>query len=101
MDDLRLGSAIRQIRLRRGLRQSDVAGLAGVSRATVARIERGHIGTLRVEVLRRVAVALDVRIDLVARWRAGDLDRLFNARHSQFHERVAIRFQELSGWITR
>jgi hypothetical protein len=52
-------------------------------------------------VLRRVAAVLDVRIDLTARWRAGDLDRLLNARHSQFHELVAVRFRSLAGWVSR
>jgi hypothetical protein len=50
--------------------------------------------------IRRVAGALDVRVDLVARWRAGDLDRLLNARHSQLHELVARWFgKELPAWI--
>jgi hypothetical protein len=49
--------------------------------------------------IRRVAGALDVRVDLVARWRAGDLDRLLNARHSQLHELVARWFRkELPAW---
>jgi len=101
VDDLRLGTAIRQVRLRRRLRQSDVARLAGASRATISRIERGHFGSLSVDVLRRVAAVLDIRIDLHARWRAGDLDRLLNARHSQFHELVAVRFRSLDGWVSR
>jgi hypothetical protein len=50
--------------------------------------------------IRRVAGALDVRGDLVARWRAGDLDRLLNAGHSQLHELVARWFgKELPAWI--
>jgi hypothetical protein len=50
--------------------------------------------------IRRVAGALDVRVDLVARWRAGDLDRLLNAGHSQLHELVARWFgKELPAWI--
>jgi transcriptional regulator with XRE-family HTH domain len=101
MDDQRLGTAFRQIRIRRGLRQEDVARLAGVSRTTISRMERGHFGTLSVDTVRRVAAALDVRVDLVPRWRAGDLDRLLNARHSQLHESVARRFGELPGWLVR
>lgn len=50
--------------------------------------------------IRRVSAALDVRVDLVARWRAGDLDRLLNAKHSQLHELVARWFAfELPQWI--
>jgi hypothetical protein len=33
-----------------------------------------------------------MRVNLIARWRGGDLDRLLNARHSAFHEAVAREF---------
>jgi predicted RNA-binding protein YlqC (UPF0109 family) len=55
---------------------------------------------LTVDTVRRVASALDIRVDLVPRWRAGDLDRLLNAKHSQLHELVARWFaQELPAWV--
>ena len=100
MDDQRLGSTIRAVRVRRGWRQTDLADRARVSPATVSRIERGHPGSLSLDIIRRVAAALDVRIDLVPRWRAGDLDRLLNAKHSQLHELVARWFAaELPAWV--
>jgi transcriptional regulator with XRE-family HTH domain len=100
MDDQRLGATIRAIRVRRGWRQSDLAGRSGVSPATISRLERGHPGLLTVDTVRRVASALDIRVDLVPRWRAGDLDRLLNAKHSQLHELVARWFaQELPVWV--
>jgi transcriptional regulator with XRE-family HTH domain len=101
VDDQRLGTAVRQVRIRRGLRQVDVARSASVSQATVSRIERGHLGSLSFDVVRRVASILDIRIDVVARWRAGDLDRMLNARHSGLHEQVARRFLAIPGWQTR
>lgn len=97
MDDQRVGSALRAVRMRRRFRQSDLGALAGVSRTTILRLERGHIGSLTVDTLRRVAGALDVRIDLTARWRAADLDRLLNARHSALHEQVAGCFVTCQG----
>src|SRR3954454_4551632 len=99
MDDQRVGSAFRSIRMRRRLRQSDVARLARVSTATISRMERGHLDTLSVRVIRRVAATLDVRIDLMPRWRAGDLDRLLNARHSELHELIARHIDGLPGWV--
>ena len=99
MDDQRVGAAIRLVRTRRGWRQIDLANAAGVSRATVSRIERGHFGSVSLDAIRAVAAALDIRIDLRAVWRAGDLDRLLNARHSALHELVARRFAELPGWV--
>ena len=50
--------------------------------------------TLTLEVVRRITAALDIRVDLVARWRAGDLDRLLNSRHSALHEQVARMFRD-------
>jgi len=61
----------------------------------VSRIERGHLDTLSLRTLRSVASALDVRVDLFARWRAGDLDRLLNARHSALHDSVAAWFRDV------
>lgn len=100
MDDQKVGAAIRAVRVRRGRRQQDVADGAGISRSTISRLERGHLGSLSLDVLRRVAAALDIRLDLVPRWRAGDLDRLLNARHSALHELVARYFRRrLRAWV--
>jgi len=102
MDDQRVGSAIRSVRLKRRWRQIDLARAAGVSRSTVSRIEHGHLDQLSLETIRSVARALDVRVDLVGRWRAGDLDRLLNARHSRLHELVARMFRDdLPAWTLR
>jgi transcriptional regulator with XRE-family HTH domain len=100
MEDHRLGSSIRAIRVKRGWTQQELARRSGVSRATISRLERGHLATFSVDTIRRVAKALEVRVDLVPRWRAGDLDRLLNAKHSQLHELVARWFaKELPAWV--
>src|SRR5687768_15752036 len=99
MQDIRLGAAFRAVRLRRGWRQADVAARAGVSRSLVSLIERGHLDSVSLAILRRVAGVLDIRIDLVARWRGGELDRLLNAGHSALHESVAAFFSDLPGWM--
>jgi transcriptional regulator with XRE-family HTH domain len=93
MDDFRVGSAIRQVRRSRGWRQMDLAERSGASQATVSRVERGHITTLSIGRVRTIAAALDIRVDVVPRWRGGDLDRLLNRRHSQLHESVARAFR--------
>jgi transcriptional regulator with XRE-family HTH domain len=89
VDDHRLGAAIRQVRHRRRWRQADLAARSGVSASFVSRLERGHVGPQTIDAIRAVASALEIRIDIVPRWRAGDLDRLLNARHSSLHESVA------------
>ncbi|HEX7491149.1 MAG TPA: helix-turn-helix transcriptional regulator [Candidatus Limnocylindrales bacterium] len=99
MNDMTLAAALRAVRLRRGLRQLDLATLARVSRATISLVERGHWQCLSIETVRRIAAVLDVRIDCVARWRGGDLDRLLSRRHSALAEQVAGLLQAHSGWI--
>ncbi len=99
MDAGRFGSAIRAVRLRRAWRQADLARAARVSRATVSRCERGHLESLSVATLLRVAAALDIRVDLVPRWRGADLDRTLNAGHAAMHELVAHRFAG-GRWLT-
>jgi transcriptional regulator with XRE-family HTH domain len=100
MDDQRLGATIRAVRVRRGWRQVDLAERSAVSPATISRLERGHPGSLTLDMIRRVSAALDIRVDLVPRWRSGDLDRLLNAKHSELHELVARWFaKELPAWV--
>jgi transcriptional regulator with XRE-family HTH domain len=94
MEDGRFGAAIRAVRRKRRWRQRDLAARVGVSAATISRLERGHLDTLSLGIVRHVAAELDVRVDLLARWRAGDLDRLINAGHSALHDSVAAWFKE-------
>lgn len=98
MTDQRFGAAIRFLRIRRGWRQVDLAERAGVSQSTVSRMERGHLATLTLEAIRRVAAALDLRVDVLGRWRAGDLDRLLRASHSALHESVARHLEGRVRW---
>jgi transcriptional regulator with XRE-family HTH domain len=62
MSDQRVGASFRAVRVKRRWRQSDVAERAGVSRAYVSLIERGHLEQATVAMLRRVAGALDMRV---------------------------------------
>ncbi len=99
MDDFRFGTVIRLVRQARGWRQDDLAKVASVSQSTVSRIERGHVGSLSTDTIRAVASAIDVRVDLIPRWRGGDLDRLMNRGHSSLHESVARMFRDgLAAW---
>lgn len=100
MEDLRIGAALRSVRRRKRWSQEELARKARVSQSRVSRMERGHIGSMRLDDIRRVAAALEIRIDVNPRWRAGDLDRLLNARHSELHELVARWFaDELPAWV--
>lgn len=100
MDDQRFGTVVRAVRQRRSWRQLDLAAKSRVSQATISRLERGHPGSLSLDTIRRIAATLDIRVDLIARWRAGDLDRLVNARHSGLHEVVAAAFKtRLPDWV--
>jgi transcriptional regulator with XRE-family HTH domain len=89
----RLGAVVRVIRLRKRLRQSDVARIAGASQSMVSRLERGHLDTLTLRQLEAICTALEIRIDLVPRWRGGDLDRALNSAHAAMHEGIARWFR--------
>jgi transcriptional regulator with XRE-family HTH domain len=91
---------LRAVRTQRRWRQEDLAEAAEVARSTVSRLERGHVGELSVATVREIAAALDVRIDLVGRWRGGDLDRLIGAGHSAMHESIARLLASTPGWVS-
>jgi transcriptional regulator with XRE-family HTH domain len=86
------------VRVRRGWRQRDVAQAAGVSPGMVSLIERGHLDQASLHSLRRVAAVLDIRLELVARWRGGELDRLLSSRHSALADAVARWLGQFDGW---
>lgn len=99
MSDQRVGAAFRAVRIRRGWRQIDVAQRARLSHSSVSLIERGHVGGVTVDTLRRVGAALDIRVEVVTRWRGGELDRLLSARHSAMQEAVARSLGSTPGWV--
>ena len=99
VDDQRVGWTLRTIRAKKRWRRADLATRAGVSRLVVMRIERGRLAGVPMEKVRRVATALDARIDMVVRWQGGDLDRLISARHAAMHEMMARFFAERAPWI--
>ena len=101
MEDIRrVGRQIRAVRVHRGWTQQDLAERAEVHRSVVSRIERGQARALSLATLLDVAGALDMRISVKAWWRAGDLERLVNGRHSLLHESVARHFADrLPAWV--
>jgi transcriptional regulator with XRE-family HTH domain len=98
VNDTDVGGAFREIRLRRGARQSDIAAAARVARSVISDIERGHLDEVTLPHLRRVAGVLEVRLDIVPRWRGGELPRLLSSRHAAMHEAFARRVDPLAGW---
>jgi transcriptional regulator with XRE-family HTH domain len=101
VDDQAIGIRIRAARIRRGWRQADLAAKAGVSASQVSRTERGHLDEMTLAALRRIAAALEIRIDLSARSRAADLDRVVSARHAALAEEVLARLRTYAGWMAR
>jgi transcriptional regulator with XRE-family HTH domain len=99
VDDLAIGRLIRLTRIRRRLRQEDLAAAAGVSRATVSRLERGRVRPLQVGTIRALCEALGLRVVISLRGEAGELDRLSGEHHSAMHEEAARLFDALPAWV--
>ncbi|MDL2334579.1 MAG: helix-turn-helix domain-containing protein [Chloroflexota bacterium] len=99
MNDQRVGSAFRAVRIKRGWRQTDVARRARVSDGIVSLIERGHLERVSVTAFRRVAAVLEIRAEVSVSLPHGELERLLNAGHSAMPEIVAAYFGSLPGWV--
>ncbi len=100
MDDIRVGCAIRAVRLRRGLRQCDVAAVAGLSQSTVSLVERGRFEALTIGTIRDVARVLDVWLPIEPRWRGAELPRLLDERHALLVGLAVAELRRL-GWEVR
>ena len=99
MNDVEVGAAIRSVRIRRGLRQRDVADAAGVSQALVSLIEHGRLEETSLKLVRRVGAAVGVSLPVSPRWRGADLPRLLDERHAATVREVIARLTKL-GWVT-
>lgn len=92
-----MGRFLRALRRRRGWRQVDLAGAAGISQRHVSNMERGHLGGVAIGTLRRVFAALEARIEVTASWRGAELDRLLDEDHAELTAAAAARLERL-GW---
>jgi transcriptional regulator with XRE-family HTH domain len=63
MDDQRIGSGLRAMRIRRKLRQRDLSIAAGVPRGVITLIEHGRLDEVGFGQIRAVAKALDARFE--------------------------------------
>jgi transcriptional regulator with XRE-family HTH domain len=96
----RCGATFRAVRIKRGWRQVDLARRVSVHRSVISNIERGHLESVAIGTLLRIARALEIQVTFTTRWRAGDLDRLISGKHAGLHEAVARWFDtELPEWI--
>lgn len=100
VNDIALGRRVRTVRIRLGLRQTDVAARAGVSQDTVSKLELGRIGRLQVSTVRSVLAALEMELRLDAAWRGGELDRLVDQDHADGVGATADLLERLA-WVTR
>lgn len=83
MDDVRVGRILRQLRIRKHWLQKDLAIATGVSQSAISLIERGHLATLSIRVLRGAFSAVDARFEGTVTWRGGQVDRLLDERHAR------------------
>jgi transcriptional regulator with XRE-family HTH domain len=99
VDRQKVGALLRAVRRRRGLRQVDVAEAAGLSDSAVSLVERGHLDTLSIRKLERLAGVLDIWLEISARWRGGDGDRMLNRTHSALADGFAGWLAAQQGWF--
>ena len=97
MDSVAFGRGFKALRVRKGLRQSELATEAGVSRGVVARIEQGHADKVTVATLEHIAKPLGARVICRLLWNGELLDRLLDADHAATVEQVVRRLRD-AGW---
>lgn len=97
MDLVRFGRGVRALRIRRRMRQKDLAEEAGVSRSIVGRIEIGRFEAVPIGKVDKVTAALGAIADLKVNWNGEALDRLLDRAHAALVDAVVQRLRAL-GW---
>lgn len=95
-----LPRAVRELRLKRGWRQADLAARAACTRQAISRLETGRVSCLKLATLDAIVQALGGSLDVVVRWQGAALDHVLDAAHARIVEIVAEELQAL-GWETR
>lgn len=67
-------------------------------RSTWSNLERGRLGQMAVETVRRYLAVLEVTLDLVPRWRGSQLDRLMDENHARMQTAWKERLERW-GWL--
>lgn len=98
MDAIAFGRGFKALRIRKRLRQDDLAEAAGVSRGVVVRIERGGADAVTVATLEKVAAPLGARVVCRLAWNGEGLDRLLDSAHAALVEQV-VRLLGGVGWL--
>jgi HTH-type transcriptional regulator/antitoxin HipB len=75
-----LGEAVAARRKQLGLKQGDVAAMAGVSAELLSRFERGRTAEFGTRKLLAVLAVLGAELDFMAQGQAGNLDELRRER---------------------
>jgi len=88
------------VRIRRGLRQADVAAAAGVSQTVVSTVENGDLERVSLRSIRTVAAALGISLPFAPRWRGSDLAKLLDEKHAAIVDDVVRRIAAL-GWVVQ
>jgi transcriptional regulator with XRE-family HTH domain len=99
MDDQRTGRIFREVRIKRGWRQVDLASAARSTQSVVSDLERGRLEEISLATLRRIGRALDIRVGIHSWWRGGEVDRLLDRGHASLVEYV-VRAPNTAGWET-
>src|SRR4051812_2800646 len=97
MDSVRLGLSIRALRRRTEWTQQRLAAEAGVSQATVSRVECGQLRHQTLHTLELIAEALGARASVKVYWHGEELDRLLDAAHAGLVDQV-VQLLVAHGW---
>jgi transcriptional regulator with XRE-family HTH domain len=98
VDEVTFGRGFRALRIRKRLRQEDLADAAGVSRGVIVRIEHGRAAAVTVATLEKAAAPLGARVVCRLSWNGEGLDRLLDAAHASVVEQV-VRLLATAGWL--
>ena len=72
-----IGARIKHFRERKGLNQSELARLCGITPATISRLESGGLKDVQTAIAKRLALALGVSIDhLAGTWEENESELL-------------------------
>ena len=92
----RVSRNIKKYRKEKGITLKELAELVGLTEATIQKYEAGNIKSIDIDMLHKLAKALDVSPENLTEWQAGEYEEYRKQRQNDEESRLLNKYSKLS-----
>ena len=93
---MRVGGNIKKYRLKKGMTLKQLADVIGLSEATVQKYEAGNIKTVGIELINKIAEALDVSPENITEWESEAYEKYHSEMSAKKDANLLKKYSQLN-----